>query len=62
MNLISCGGCGVVLDKDKLDFSYDPYATDEGIDMDRVHYTRDGYILKVPCPVCKGNILDDKHI
>lgn len=54
MNLISCNNCGVVLDKDKLDFP-----SDEEIEFDRQNgkdtsvWSGDRYIKTMPCLVCK---------
>ena len=59
MNLTSCNICGVVLDKDKLDF---PQTWDEetGLAIEGT-YEWNGYdnIAFVPCPVC-GDKLNGK--
>ena len=56
MNLISCGGCGVVLDKDKLGFPKDIRDEDGAIIDGTAEYDGDEYVAVVPCPVCKTNI------
>ncbi len=57
MNLTSCGGCGVVLDKDKLIFP-DTYDDDGSVIDEASEWSgREGdFIAVVPCPVCKTNI------
>ena len=60
MNLISCGMCCVVLDKDKLIF---PYIWEEDgtlIDCD-AEWDGDEYVSVIPCPVCKSNIREREN-
>ena len=63
MNLISCGECGVVLDKNKLEFPSEDEAYDYGgsINLSVAGYCQDrkGYFTKVQCPVCRGDIFND---
>jgi hypothetical protein len=64
MNIISCNSCGVVLDKDKLNFpsQEDIYDEESGaINEALASYSQ---ILKefvpiVHCPVCEEEILDE---
>lgn len=58
MNLISCDNCGVVLDKDMLNFSDDPWKEDGSIDETKAAYNQatgfwDAFVA---CPVCGGEI------
>jgi len=56
MNLISCKQCGVVLDKDQLEF---PDIEDDNGDYIDGLWMWDhdlGFFSKLPCPVCKGDI------
>lgn len=58
MNLISCNNCGVVLDKDNLNFPSDIYREDGSVILELAAW--DGYkekfVPKLPCPVCKEEI------
>lgn len=59
MNLTSCDGCGVVLDKDKLKFPegdemYDKYGE---TDHTKAVWYNDRIVPFVPCPVCGESIL-----
>lgn len=62
MNLISCDGCGVVLDKNKIIFPLSGYDEDYGIDDSKAAYNCDtsAYHVYEPCPVCGYKILGDK--
>jgi hypothetical protein len=55
MNLTSCDGCGVVLDKDKLAFSDDIYSDDGSVNPDVAAWNSDSrnYEAYVKCPVCQ---------
>lgn len=55
MYLISCNHCGVVIDKNKLHFSYNIY-NEDGIDMKKAGWNGDDYVAKDKCPVCKEDI------
>lgn len=58
MNLISCDNCGIALDGGKLKFP-DNIETKRGeLDGNLCHYHNRQWYPKVPCPVCKGPILD----
>lgn len=63
MNLLSCENCGVVLDKDVLNFAEDFYIKDEWggwvVDHDLAAWDGNTYVAKVPCPVCSVEILKD---
>jgi RNA polymerase subunit RPABC4/transcription elongation factor Spt4 len=56
MNLTSCDNCGVVLDKDKLQFPKDITRDDGTIDTSKAVWDGDGYVAKVSCPVCGEDI------
>ena len=58
MNLKSCNGCGVVLDKDKLQFPTELYDRDMGVDEKRAIWNGDAWVAVVPCPVCASPILE----
>lgn len=53
MNLISCDNCGVVIDRDKLDFPPNIYNDYGDIDDYKAVWTGNEYVASVPCPVCK---------
>jgi len=62
MNLTSCDGCGVVLDKDKLKFPdedqmYDAYGE---VDRTKAICHNDRIVPIVPCPVCGEPILKNQ--
>lgn len=54
MDLISCGKCGVVLDKNNLVFPYIEY--EEGIRNENAVWINREYQSVIPCPVCKTKI------
>ena len=60
MNLTACDDCGVVLDRDKLNFPDKEDIYDEDFSVNTDLATWDGYefILKTQCPVCGGDILE----
>lgn len=58
MNLISCGTCGVVLDKDKLNFPDIIDPDDYTIDTEKAVWNGEDFISKVNCPICKNDILE----
>ena len=62
MNLTSCDGCGVVLDKDKLNFPKDDEMYDRYGDYSRETTMWDGnnFAPFVACPVCSTPILKSK--
>jgi len=59
MNLISCSNCGVVLDKDKLNF---PNIHDgEGVTEGAVWCdSAENFSSFIYCPVCKEHILEEE--
>jgi hypothetical protein len=63
MNLISCDGCGVVLDKDKLSFQRaDELFDEDGVVNENIagwSSASDDYVPKVQCPVCQADILNE---
>jgi len=56
MNLISCDGCGVVLNKDVLEF---PIILDESGEVisENCLWSGDKFVPFVRCPVCSNIIL-----
>ena len=59
MNLMSCGNCGVVLDKNRLPFP-DTIENEDGcIDPERGAWDGHNYVPYVKCPVCGYQLLDD---
>lgn len=59
MNLTSCNGCGVVLDKDKLKFPKENEMYDEeaGADPTKAIWQGNNFAPVVPCPVCGEYIM-----
>lgn len=60
MNLASCDGCGVVLDKDKLNFP-DPndfLLEGGGVDDSLVVWVGADPIAFTACPICGAKILE----
>jgi ribosomal protein S27E len=59
MNLISCEGCGVVLDANSLRFAKDISDGDYGINFAVAKWcpVRRDYFAKIKCPVCQHEIL-----
>ncbi len=55
MNLISCGNCGIVFDKDQLKF---PAVRDIDyvVIKENVVCIRDSIMSFVPCPICSNKI------
>jgi hypothetical protein len=62
MNLISCNGCAVVLDKDKLKFPKDVFLEDDSIDPRYGQYNQDtGYMeVYIPCPICGEEVFNGR--
>lgn len=58
MKLVSCDGCGVILDQDKLKFADDIYLDDSSIDLRLAQYNNstNDFDAYVPCPVCKAEV------
>lgn len=58
MNLSACDNCGVVVDKDKLEFPT-AFEWGNGVDLTKAVWDSDRreYRAFVPCPVCKEPIL-----
>jgi len=58
MNLTSCDGCGVVLDKDKLPWPDDLWDLDEeGISQEKAEWNGDKWVAFTECPVCGTHLL-----
>lgn len=51
MNLTSCDECGVVFDRDKIEFPVREYG-DDGEVADNFTWDGDKFIAFVKCPVC----------
>lgn len=62
MNLTSCDNCGVVLDKDKLNFPEDIYDAENCIDFAKAVWVEMWYAPFIPCPVCGEKILGDERV
>ena len=58
MNLVSCGDCGVVIDKDKILFPHCLVKEDGSINQDSATWDGDDYVAYIPCPVCSGTITE----
>ncbi len=62
MDLISCGECGVVLDRTKLDFpSEDALELEEGgVDYNKAEWSSElrNFVAKTACPCCNCDILN----
>lgn len=61
MNLISCDGCGTVIDKNKLNFPSEDYLRDSdgSLDLDRCAWNGNKYVPMVKCRVCSEIILKE---
>lgn len=63
MRLISCSGCGVVLDADVLGFSGVRTHDEHGQPIPgRVYYDGDEYMPVVDCPNCGDAIAEDGSV
>lgn len=61
MNIISCSKCGVLLDKNKLNFPENIYDKDGNIDLKKAVWgNHHDWVAKVQCPVCSGDVLEDE--
>lgn len=62
MNLTSCNNCGIVLDKDQLNFTDkdDCYDTDGTMDTTKARWNGSGITPIIPCPVCTHAIWEDE--
>jgi hypothetical protein len=61
MNLASCDSCGVVVDRDKLDFQ-DFWNKDGSVIFELAEWSeaKTNFVAKLPCPVCEfGSILKE---
>ena len=61
MNLISCGSCAVVLDRDKMAFEGVRTHDDHGcvIESNTTWVDGPGFVPILPCPNC-GDMLDEQ--
>lgn len=59
MNLINCTKCGVVLNKNDLNFPEDIW-DDGSIDDSKGKWDGRDFVPFVECPVCKGHILESE--
>jgi hypothetical protein len=58
MNLISCNYCGVVLDKNKLNFPRDIYTSEFSVDETKASWNGREFVAFVKCPVCTSEVLE----
>lgn len=61
MNLQACNGCAVVFDLEKLAFPPDIYDRDGCVDITRAAWDGRQFVPKVPCPICKTDIIQGAH-
>ena len=63
MFLISCEGCGVVLNIANVAFPNraETYKKDGSIDDSKAGWDGNDFVPKVFCPVCRGEILQPKQ-
>jgi hypothetical protein len=59
IELISCDGCGVLLDGSKLPFPYDIEARDGSVDLEKAMWNGSNYVPFVLCPVCGAKVLKE---
>lgn len=59
MHLISCRGCGVVFNKEALEFP-DMWDEEEGTIIEGVGvWTGEKYVSSISCPICYERILEE---
>jgi RNA polymerase-binding transcription factor DksA len=58
MNLVACESCGVVIDKERLNFpTYHDLRDDQGeYDDTKAMWNGDNWVAFVKCPVCENPI------
>jgi hypothetical protein len=65
MNLISCENCGIIIDKDRINFIIEKIIENENLDDFDEGYNKDYWawnsyeedmVLFIKCPVCKTKI------
>lgn len=61
MNLISCDNCGVVLDKNKLNFPDTILNDDSSVDVTACIWNGEDYVKYVNCPCCGRPVLSDEY-
>lgn len=59
MNLVSCDGCGIILNKNKLQFPKIIENPDGSIDVTMADWTGYDYVPFIICPVCSEHILEN---
>ena len=57
MSLISCSGCGTVINKNKLTFPSTMYKEDGEIDYSKAFWDGFNHVPYIKCKVCGGPIL-----
>jgi hypothetical protein len=57
IELISCDGCGVLLDGSKLPFADNIYNCDGSVDLEKAAWDGSNYVPFVLCPVCGAKVL-----
>jgi len=58
MNIMSCKHCGVLLNKDVLNFPFDIYDEGGSVNDARASWDGEDFVPKVKCPCCKEEILE----
>lgn len=58
MDLISCDGCGVVLDKHKLKFPKGIEYVEGSVDMAKCAWNGNDYVPFVNCSICCKKVLE----
>jgi hypothetical protein len=58
MNLVSCEGCGIVVDLNRRSFDQEIYDQDGSVIDGKAAWNGDRYVPTIPCPVCGEDIAD----
>lgn len=59
MNLISCDGCGVVFDANKLNFPENIYNKDNSINDDLAWWNGSDFVPMVRCQFCNEPLIEE---
>jgi hypothetical protein len=59
IGLISCNGCGIVLDERKLSFPCNIYNNDGSVNEELAEWDGEDFVPKTKCPVCGASILKE---
>lgn len=60
MNLLSCDGCGIVMDLDKIPIPDIHNEDDVGYNTEVAMYTGERYVPGIKCPVCQTRTAYEK--